>query len=270
MKKGILTLPLLLLTHWLHLVLSPVTGGYLPPLPKKEVALLSTVEFKALLSDYYIAKVAQIYGGPGPSTPAQVKWMTGALALSAKLDPHYLEPYYFAGNVLPWKGELDQAISILKKGLEHRYWDWRIPFYLGFLYFYFKREPVEGARYLSMATQSPEAPPYLPLLVARLYSEKGRFSAAIVYLRGLHRTLRDPMLRGPVKKRLDALTIMERIERLANEYQRKYRAFPHTLQDLVRAGFLTHVPEDPYGGRFFFKPDGTVWTTSNLREVEKG
>jgi len=267
---GVLLLVVLIpITCWFHLNTSPTVKEALPPLPKKEVAKLSTLEFKPLLADYYLVKVAQIYGGKTIPTPAQVKWMTQALALSLDLDPYYLEPYYFAANVLPWKGKADRSISLLKKGLEYRKGDWRISFYLGFLLFYFKKEPVEGAKYLAMAAHAPEAPSYLPLLVSRLYSEKGRFSAAIIYLQGLYQSLQDPKLKEAIKKRLQTLTTMEALEKLAKEYKERYDFFPRTLQDLVRVGLLSRAPRDPYGGRFYFKKDGTVWTTSKLREVRR-
>jgi len=241
----------------------------LPPLPKPEVAKLSALEFKPLLADYYLVKVAQIYGGKTIPAPAQIDWMTKAITLSVELDPYYLEPYYFAANVLSWNGKVDWSISLLKKGLKYLKGDWRIPFYLGFLFFYFKKKPIEGAKYLGMATHFPEAPSYLPLLVSRLYSEKGRFSAAIIYLRGLYRSLEDPKLKEAIKKRLRALTIMDTLEKLAKEYKKRYGLFPRTVEDLVKVGLLSRVPRDPYGGRFYFKPDGTVWTTSRLRGVSK-
>ncbi len=272
MKLGIEVLFLVVLvpvTCWLNLNISPIMEDALPPLPKKEVAKLSTLEFKPLLADYYLVKVAQIYGGRTIPTPPQVKWMTQALTLSLDLDPYYLEPYYFAANILPWKGEVDRSIALLKRGLEYRKGDWRIPFYLGFLLFYFKKEPAKGAKYLAMATRFPQAPSYLPLLVSRLYSEKGRFSAAIIYLQGLYQSLQDPKLKEAIRKRLQTLTTMEALEKLAREYKEQYGFFPQTPEDLVRVGLLTRAPRDPYGGRFYFKKDGTVWTTSKLREVKR-
>ncbi len=280
MKRGtrlpsfLLLLALLLLApviHLLHTHTSPIKSQSLAPLPRKEVARISAMEFRPLLSDYYLALVAQFYGGKkGDFKEREVLWMARALELSAFLDPYYEEPYYFAGNVIPWYGATDPVIEILKWGIEHKKDDWRIPFYLGFIYFYFKKDPLTGAKYLSMATHNPKAPSYLPLLVARLYSEKGHYSAAIAYLEGLYRSTQDPKLKEMIKKRLSALIIMDRLEKLGLEYKRRYGNFPRDPRELVKAGLLAKVPRDPYGGRFYFKRDGTVWTTSNLREKKKG
>ena len=266
-------LSLLPVIHLLHTHTSPVKGQVLPPLPKEEVAKISAMEFKSLLSDYYVMEVAQLFGGKkGNPSKAEILWMAKALDLAAALDPYYTEPYYFAGNVIPWYGAVDQVIRILKKGLKLKKGDWRLPFYLGFIYFYFKKDSITGAKYLAMATHSPSAPSYLPLLVARLYSEKGHYSAAIAYLEGLYRSAQDPKAKEMIKKRLQALIIMDRLEKLAQEYKRRYGALPKNPEDLVKVGMIKEVPRDPYGGKFYFKKDGTVWTTSSLREggVPKG
>ncbi len=256
--------------HMLHIHTTPIKSQTLSPLPRKEVAQISAMEFRPLLSDYYLVLVAQLYGGMKARLgKEEVMWMARALDLAASLDPYYTEPYYFAGNVIPWYGAVDTVIPILKRGIEYKKGDWRIPFYLGFIYFYFKKDPVKGAKYLSMATQNPHAPSYLPLLVARLYSEKGHYSAAIAYLEGLYRSTQDPKLKETIGKRLSALIIMDRLEKLGMEYKKRYGTFPRTPRDLVEAGLLNRVPRDPYGGRFFFKKDGTVWTTSSLRERKR-
>ena len=270
-----LFLPLVLLLmapviHILHVQTTPIKGQALSPLPKKEVAKISAMEFRPLLSDYYVVLVAQVFGGKkGQFSKEEVLWMARAMDLSASLDPYYTEPYYFAGNVIPWYGAVDPVIEILKKGIKYKKDDWRIPFYLGFIYYYFKKDPIQGAQYLSMATHSPKVPSYLPLLVARLYSEKGHYSAAIAYLEGLYRSTQDPKLKEVIKKRLSALIIMDHLEKLGLEYKKRYGIFPKSPRDLVKAGLLDKVPRDPYGGRFYFKKDGTLWTTSSLREMNK-
>ncbi len=262
-------LVLILPIHFLHTHTTPIKSQTLSPLPRKEVARISAMEFRPLLSDYYLVLVAQFFGGKkGSFKKEEVLWMVRALDLSAALDPYYVEPYYFAGNVLPWYGAVDSIIPILKRGITYKKKDWRIPFYLGFIYFYFKKDPVTGAKYLSMATHNPKVPSYLPLLVARLYSEKGHYSAAITYLEGLYRSTQDPKLKEMIKKRLKAMVIMDRLEKLGLAYKRRFGKFPETPQDLVKARLLDKVPRDPYGGRFYFKKDGTVWTTSGLREVK--
>ncbi len=264
-------LGLLLASHALHMSIPDrSTGGFLPPLPRKEIVKVSSMEFGPLLSDYYLVKAAALYGGnKSVLSPLEVKWVAKSLALSLALDPHYFEPYLFAGNVLPWYGGVDQVIPLLKEGLKYRRDDWRIPFYLGFIYFYFKKDRIQGAHYLSQAARLPSAPSYLPLLATRLYSKAGRFSTAITYLQSLYRNTEDPKLKAIFQKRLKALTMMATLEKLAREYKRRYGRFPGAPENLVKVGLLRRVPSDPYGGRFYFKKDGTVWSTSRLREVKK-
>ncbi len=39
---------------------------------------------------------------------------------------------------------------------------------------------------------------------------------------------------------------------------------PTKIEDLVQAGIIDRVSEDPYGGSFFIMKNGKVYTTGNL------
>jgi len=207
-------------------------------------------------------------------TQEEWKRLIGNVEVIEKLDPYYFDPLYYLGSYVPWKVEKNRELllkinSILLQG-NRKIKDWRLPFFVGFNYFYFLGDKVKGAKYLKMASQMEGAPPYLKLLVPRLYAESGKIDLAIaVTYEELKRTKEGPV-KKELEKRLKALLAIKELDRAVKVYRSRFGKCPSGLQELVKSGIIRAIPEDPYGGKFYIeKGKCTVWTTSNLRPVKK-
>ena len=64
--------------------------------------------------------------------------------------------------------------------------------------------------------------------------------------------------------RIKALEIMDRLEQKVSEYQKTYQKQPSSLTELVTAGLIDKIPDDPYGGQFTLLKNGRVYTTSKM------
>ncbi len=237
----------------------------LSPLPRPEVARLLSGEFTALGSDYFLMKAAIFYGGEEGLTKAESLWLSKALYLTSYLDPYYFEPYWMAGSILPWEGRIQEAKNILKQGLIYLPQNWQIPFYLGFVSFYFEKNYKEAARYFLRASKLPGAPSYLPLLAARLAVKGNETKMAIIFLQEQLKRFKDIKIRTQLEKRLNTLKIILFLEEAVKKYQQRYRRLPSDLNELVDKKIIPALPLDPYGGRFYLTKEGRVWSTSNLR-----
>jgi hypothetical protein len=51
---------------------------------------------------------------------------------------------------------------------------------------------------------------------------------------------------------------LQLLEKAIGEYAARTGAPPRKLADLVRAGLLDGIPEEPYGGEYLLTPDGQV------------
>lgn len=237
---------------------------WLPPLPKPEVAKI--LGQSHLLSDILFIKTAILFSDAHRLNEKSWQWMLDAMCLAHHLDVHYFEIYFFTANVLPWQlGARHKIETTLKSGLKYLPNHWEIPFYLAFYYLYFVRDKVEAAKYLSLAAHHHKAPHYLPLLTARIYAEARHHGPAILFLKSLLRETQDERIKKRIEKRLEALQVLSFLEGRIQIFKRQSGQLPKDLKQLIDAGLLKEIPKDPYGGRFFLKPDGTVWTTSNLR-----
>ena len=195
------------------------------------------------------------------------------IAVIEKLDRYYFDPLYYLGAYVPWKIRKNRELllkvnSTLLEGSRYIK-DWRLPFFVGFNYFYFLGDKFEGAKYLRKAAHMEGAPLYLKLLVPRLYAESGKIDLAIAATYEELKHARKDLERKSLEKRLKALTLLKELNEAIKLYRERFGRCPSDLRQLVKARILKEIPKDPYGGKFYIvKKTCSVWTTSDLRPVK--
>jgi tetratricopeptide (TPR) repeat protein len=245
-------------------------SSYVLPAP---VMKLVSLEFDGLASDYIFLRSLVFWGSvlersrTGDKRVEAWEWrnLYSDLNTATDLDPHFFDPYYFGQAVLTWEAQMyAEANTLLKKGIAHRDWDFNLPFYVGFNYFYFLKDNEKASRYLMKAAQKPGAFPLLTSLATRLAVKGKRTENAIIFLSQLLQGEEDPERRSQYELRLQALQKILSLEKSVGLYVAVKGSRPGSLKDLVDEGFIEKMPEDPYGGIFYINPDGEIKTTSNM------
>ncbi len=237
--------------------------------PKAKYVKAISMEYKNAVSDFFWMKVTLTYGDRNFSQKAtQRDWqyLERLTELVTDLDPRFFIPYMFAAAVLSWEGDMpEEAVKILKKGLIARPNDWRIPFYIGFNYFYFLGDSLRASQYLARAARLPGSPSYLPLLAARLRSRAGDIKTSIRFLEGLLATVTNEKTREVILKRLKALKDIDYLQTGVRRYRAIYGKNPINLRELVQRGIVDSIPHEPYGGYYTYDPTtGQVWSSTDL------
>jgi hypothetical protein len=62
-------------------------------------------------------------------------------------------------------------------------------------------------------------------------------------------------------KNLDLSEATDRLQKAVHRFEQDRRRLPTDLRELVTAGYVGRIPEEPFGGRFYLK-DGKVLTTT--------
>jgi hypothetical protein len=185
----------------------------------------------------------------------------------SSLDGRFLDPYVFAEMMLAWQGQMfDEANFLLSKGRKYRQFDWRLPYYIGFNHFFFLKDYETGADYIMQAANIDGSPSALPNLAARLAFYGARSKTALLFLRQLITENKQVRLNPELKKRLSALQAAATIEDAALAFVSQNNRRPEKIDELITAGFLVTIPEEPYGGQWRLHPDGRVDSTSNFLE----
>ena len=248
-------------------------GELAPLLPAAALKLLS-LEYHNLVSDLLFSRTMSFYGGMLNRRESidedTYRAIYQRLDAASALDPYFVDPYYFGQSVLAWGAHMPrEANALLDRGRSHRTDDWVMPFFMGFNAFYFLHDNVQAAEYLMEASRRPGASPTVGMLAARMAAKGGTTEIAIVFLDQLAARTEDRPTREEVQRRADALRGMWVLEQAVARYRNAFAVEPSNLRALVERGVLPALPVDPYGGTYYLMPQGTVWTTSDLRPVAR-
>jgi tetratricopeptide (TPR) repeat protein len=157
-----------------------------------------------------------------------------------------------------------QVIELLKYGFEHRPWDFYLPYFISFDYAFFLKDYKRAGEYLAKAAELKPEVEWYATLAARYFYEGGTTALALAYLKEMIPTARNEAIRKRMITRAEAFERILLLEKAVLTYTNRFQTEPKKLEDLVEAGLLAKVPEDPYGGSFYLDNEGRVRTTSRL------
>jgi len=243
--------------------------------PSVKMMQFISADQKQLTGELLVLKVLVYFGGLfeknetkiefPPDYPAMSRILHGAV----KLDPYNMDAYYFAQSVLVWDvGQIQLANNLLDYGMRFRTWDWTLPYFAGFNSAYFLGDYRRAAKYYMLAGDlSGES--LLKNLAGRYLHETGQTDMAISYLSSMIKGAKNPAIKKNFTTRLLAFKAVRKIEIARDKYFKKMGYMPTSVDVLVQSGYLNDVPQDPYGGSFYLKLDGTVETTSKFSFAKK-
>jgi len=217
---------------------------------------IASGEFKGLMADYLVLKAAIFQGGFYKSTADDWQAMYMLFKQSIVLDPYFFMTGYYTQGILGWRpGMHAKAIDILTIQAKHRSWDWEPKFYLGFDYFYYLKDNETGARYLREAAELPDAPPITATLAARLAQRSGQTLTAIAFLKAMLERAQDEEYKKMYALRLQVLLGVHQLEQARDRYITMFGKKPSSLDDLVSAGIIDKIPDNPMSNTYYYDPD---------------
>jgi tetratricopeptide (TPR) repeat protein len=234
--------------------------------PRGQTLRLLSPGIRLSIANAYWLSTVQYMGERRPR-PGGFEKLFPLVDLVTDLDPGHGYAYQTAGIVLSAEGRMEESDRILKKGMEpgRPNW-WTYPFYVAFNYYFYRHDYAEGARWAEIAARTPGASPNISHLAMALKVKSGDPDEAIRFLSELRATANDERTAEALDEQY-RLALLQRDFRLLDGAVARYRArfgrTPIVLEFLIGAGELTAIPEEPFGGRYEIRPDGTVHSTAN-------
>lgn len=228
---------------------------------------------KGLLADFQFLKLTTFLGERSllgrKLTEEDWRYFVSSVDSITDLDPYFVDPYFLAEGFLTWEtGKFEDANRLLKRGVQYRDWDWRLPYFVGFNYFYFLHDYEKGAEYVMKAAQISGSPDFLPTLASRLAYYGGQSRTAVLFIKGMLSETTNVHLRQALTLRLQALEGAVMIEGAIQKFKADYGRLPKK-GELVSAGYLKKMPVDPYGGEWVLNKEGRVFSTSKFTKINQ-
>ena len=218
-------------------------------LPNSNYLKMLSLDCDGLLSDIFWIKGSIYFGSQYRKKQNEYKWLYHMLDLSTDLDPKYYDVYWYGSSILP---TVEESIRFLEKGRKHFPVDWKIPEMIGFYYHFYLKDCLSAAKYYEIASLLPGHPPYVPSLSGRFYTEAGDMDSAIRVLNNFYVTCDKSDLKEDFAKRIKQLNDIKMLEEKVSLFGKMFSKKPKDLSELVKAGILTSLPEEPYGGKYIW------------------
>lgn len=226
-------------------------------LPEARYVRLATLGFNGFASDLawfstinYFGK--QVRGGH------DYQWLYKMCDLVTELDPTKVVAFDFCANMLAWEAKrFDESLAILNKAIIHNPEDWKFWYIRGFTYWYFFNQQELARADLLHASRIPKAPAFLASLAARLIVATDTTDTAIAFLQDLIKNTEDKEAKAVLKDRLKRGYMkkeMESILKIIEDYELHSGKTVSMLEELIRAGVISKIPKDPFGGHYAYDP----------------
>lgn len=217
--------------------------------------------FRNLLADVAWLQAVQT-AGSRKMTRGDYDRFSDLLGTVTRLDPRFMVPYLAGGLVLgESRDHAARAIELLGAGEQRFFLEWRFPFFAGYIHYFVIGDPSKGGEAIMRASRIPGSPAYFPLLASRMLAEGYRPDTALVFLGEMVEQETDPVRRATLEERI-RLVVVERdlqlLEKAVADYSTRFGVLPGSIRDLVRAGVVGRIPEEPHGGEYLLSADGRV------------
>jgi len=173
--------------------------------------------------------------------------------LITDLDENFKDIYRVGGEALrELSKDPKSSISLLEKGRSIYPDDWKIAYESGRSYSLTNQWEL-ATKSFEESLKMPEAPEWIAIHVAEGYYRQRDYMKSLYWWFRISSTTNNKEVAAMARSKvlyLDTLIPAIRIAESCKLFWEKYRRLPHDPEELVRAGFLDFVPEEPFNGRF--------------------
>jgi hypothetical protein len=233
-------------------------------IPSGKVLRYASLGHEGLMADIYWTRVVQYFGRQRMAQALRFDLLGPLLAITTELDPHLLVAYRYGAIFLAEKlpdgaGQPEAALQLLRRGIVANPDEWRMWVDLGFIYYWDLKDYTSAARVFRAGSERPGAMVWVRTLAASVAAMGGETETSRLLWSEIYRNADNEQIRSSAQEHLFALAAQEEIGRLnglLDAYARQFRQRAHSLSDLLGAGYLRVVPQDPSGVAYVVGEDG--------------
>ena len=218
-------------------------------LPPATLIKVISGEFDSIFSAVFFAYGSALIGNlDSSSTSEDWEYAYDVIKLCRDIDPYFKDPYVVMQGIFIWTDKISdrsETLSFLKTGIPYRTWDSKLPFYIGFNYFFFFNNYQESAKYLFMSAKLSKNP-FTASLASKIASKGGDVETGIEFLSNMNTDSMSEPVKRSVYIRLEALKGVQVLQKAMKQYEKMYNETPNNLAELVTKGIIPKMPKNPY------------------------
>ena len=234
--------------------------------PKPDVAKIMFLGLNAFAADLLFARSQYYYGSHYVTdrTYALLEQMIRVImALNPSLD--YAIPFGEAAiSSMRTADAIESANSLLRLGHELYPDDYYYVFNQGYNYYIYLGDMEKAYPLMYEAVSMKNAPQRIIWLVNHIATMGGGYRLGYEYTKARLETAKDKYMRDQFEKELHHFANLLALSEAADEYYKRYGRSPDKeLKDLVKSKLVSEIPEEVYGGEYYYdEKDRIVKTTS--------
>ena len=225
------------------------------------------LSFDSIAADVYWIRAIQHYGRDRKAAHVQAKTghefelLQPLLDLTTTLDPRFNIAYRFGAIFLSMPfpdgpGRVDQAITLLEKGLAKSPDRYQYALDIGYLHYWYTGDSKAAASWFERAAAMPNAPPWIHPIAAAALAQGGDRNAARVILREQQKS-EERWIRQAADRALMQLTAFDELDALnarVDAFYSSQHRYPTGWQDLIEAHLLSGMVQDPSRTPYEYDP----------------
>jgi tetratricopeptide (TPR) repeat protein len=226
----------------------------------------ASLGYSGLLADIYWTRAVQYFGDRHRKQATTYNLLFPLLQITAQLDPQLVAVYEFGASFLapspPFGAGLpEQAVDLMKFGIENNPNDWKLYYDLGFVYYVNIKDYNKAAETFARGSQAPNAHPFMRVLAAQMAQHAGEFDTSRMLWTDSYQNTTDKQIRQNALEHLRALRVDEDVTRLqqaVTEFRERTGRLPASMSELLSAGGFAQAPRDPDGHAYELDSAGHV------------
>lgn len=239
-----------------------------PLMPENSVLKVLSMGQNQALADYLWISTIQYFGTGNPygKYPA----LGGMLQKITDLDPKFAYPYQFGLVVLPFMDQTDSAIKLGEKAMIEIPNNGLLTYYLASDYHLNKKDYAKASYYYEKASNLPDAPLAARSLAAvtksQINSTVDDRLAAAYFWQVVAEKATDVDSKERAINWYNHMLIVYQLEKASEQYKKDLGSYPATLEDLVKAKYVSQIPKSPIQRKLVLNPETGKISFDQLEE----
>jgi tetratricopeptide (TPR) repeat protein len=214
-----------------------------------------SLEYAPLAGAIYWTRAVQYYGEKHRLHDMNLELLWPLLDIATTLDPQLLSAYRFGSTFLSdspprGAGRPDLAVRLLERGIKANPEQWRLYQDLGNVYYFDAKDYLKASAAFEEGSKNPKAFIWMKVMAAKIAAD-GESPETSYFLWGqVYASTKDPAVRQNAEEHLKLMKVeldLREIDRLADEYEKQKGRRATRIGELMQAGLIKEVAQDPEG-----------------------